>query len=88
MRIVSFTASAVLITLLGGCATHPSLEEQLTGKSAAQRQDILIKTCHLEAGKGAGTRKSSAFGSHVQTMHKICDRMAHEFVVPTSSHGE
>jgi hypothetical protein len=79
MKIVSFAASAALIAILAGCATGPSLDEQLAGKSSAERREILIKACHSEAGKGGPIRKSSRFDSHVQKMHQICRKIEHEF---------
>ncbi len=89
MKIVSFATSVTLIALLAGCAATPSLDEQLAGKSASQRHEILAQACKLEAGKGGGIRKSSLFGSHVQRMHKICNQMAQEFkALNTSLHGE
>ena len=89
MKVVSFAASAALIALLAGCASNPSLDEQLAGKSASEMQEILATACHSEAGKGAGIRKSSLFGSHVQRMHEICNRMTEEFHVSNKlSNGE
>lgn len=83
MRKSVVAASAALIAMLAACTTQASLDEQLQGKSQAEREAILTEQCHREAGKGFGSRKNSWYGPHVQRMHHICDRMAQEFS-PTS----
>lgn len=89
MKIISITASAVSLVLFCSCASTPSLDQELAGKSASERQEILAKACHSEAGRGGGFSKSSAFGPHVQRMHEICNHMIQEFhASQPSSHGE
>lgn len=85
MKIISFLAYAASLALLFSCTALPSLEEQLVGKSASQRQEVLTKACHFEAGKGGGINKSNQFSSHVQRMHKICNLLTQEFSVSTKS---
>lgn len=71
-----FAAFAALI-VLPACAAQPSLDEQLAGKSQAERQAILTSACHTEVGRGGGMSRPG-YLPHVKRMHHICDRMAQE----------
>jgi hypothetical protein len=76
MKPSSFAALAALI-MLPACAAQPSLDQQLIGKSPAERQAILKEACHAEAGQGGISRPG--YVPHVRRMQHICDRMAQEF---------
>ncbi len=79
MRNPFFAVFAALVTLTS-CTPTPTLEEQLAGKTPAEKRIALIEACHKEASLWSGPRRYS----HAAHMHDICDLLAQECSSPST----
>ena len=65
--------------LLISCASEqPSLSQKLAGKSAPERQRILLTECRNEAETRSGLHSFTNMYQHVHKSLEICDAMAEE----------
>ncbi len=74
------------VLVLVGCATQPTLDQKLAGKSPAERKQILTAECLSEARSGYARRPSAEF--HKRKMTEICEKMSDEMNGKAVPHGK
>jgi len=71
--------------VLVGCATQPTLDQKLAGKSPGERKQILTAECLSEARSGFTRRFGDEF--HKRKMAEICKKMSEEMNKTGEKHG-
>lgn len=78
MKIINILFGSMLL-LGSACASQPTLEEKLAGKTPDQQKEILLQECKEEAPGGRVT-PANAYKSHVERMSELCTKMYQEML--------